>query len=253
MSKNEKGYSAVQAVLLLVIVALIGFVGWYVWQAQHVVNKNLENASLNQSAIRKPKQTATQVKSTPETYEGWKSYTLTHEKLTFKFPANWMLVDESTDQKVNCTPVSECGPMDQVAVKDPLGNFIVGLQTFINIIPQFKLGETGKDCPLATNNCRQYESTAVSVANKQMFLIVRGQTTYDGSGKRYEDIQMGLAKTKECVNECTFGLSPAKNMVNSDVRAYAQYVSTYKFIPYTKLRSDPNVVTARYILQSIKY
>jgi type II secretory pathway pseudopilin PulG len=44
MRKNEKGFSAVEALIVLVIVGLIGCVGWYVWQSQN--NNEKTNSSL---------------------------------------------------------------------------------------------------------------------------------------------------------------------------------------------------------------
>lgn len=38
---HEKGFSAVEAMLLLVIVSLVGFVGWYVWQKQSTQKHDL--------------------------------------------------------------------------------------------------------------------------------------------------------------------------------------------------------------------
>jgi cytoskeletal protein RodZ len=44
MKKNQKGFSAVEGLLILIIVGLIGFVGWYVWHANEKTNENLAAA-----------------------------------------------------------------------------------------------------------------------------------------------------------------------------------------------------------------
>lgn len=43
--KNQKGFGAVETILVLVIVGLIGGVGWYVWDAKKESDKSLNQAS----------------------------------------------------------------------------------------------------------------------------------------------------------------------------------------------------------------
>ncbi len=48
--KNQRGFSAVEGLLILVIVGLIGFTGWYVWQAKSNTEKTLNQASSTSSS-----------------------------------------------------------------------------------------------------------------------------------------------------------------------------------------------------------
>ena len=41
LQKNQSGFGAVEAILILVITGLIGFTGWYVYHAQQSTNKAL--------------------------------------------------------------------------------------------------------------------------------------------------------------------------------------------------------------------
>ena len=43
--KNQKGFTIIEGLLILVIVGLIGGVGWYVWQAKEKSDKSLDNAA----------------------------------------------------------------------------------------------------------------------------------------------------------------------------------------------------------------
>jgi len=53
MYKNQKGFSAIEAILILVIVGLIGFTGWYVWNSK----KKTENLYDNSTSLNIPKYT----------------------------------------------------------------------------------------------------------------------------------------------------------------------------------------------------
>lgn len=42
---NQKGFSAVEALLVIIILLLIGFTGYYVWHSQHETNKTYASAA----------------------------------------------------------------------------------------------------------------------------------------------------------------------------------------------------------------
>ncbi|MDB5163618.1 MAG: hypothetical protein JWS12_235 [Candidatus Saccharibacteria bacterium] len=73
---NSKGFSAVEALLILIIVGVIGFVGWYVYKSQKDTNKTLNNTS--QGASTPQKVTKTPTSSSPQ------SMTTTQKSLTVK-------------------------------------------------------------------------------------------------------------------------------------------------------------------------
>ena len=90
LQNNEKGFGAVEGILVLVIVVIIGAVGWFVW---HNHNKTTPASTTS------PVATTTPTTTTPKTvdpYAGWKSYTLKYEKLTLKYPSSWTVSDQST-------------------------------------------------------------------------------------------------------------------------------------------------------------
>jgi hypothetical protein len=66
--KNEKGFGAVEALLIIAIVVLIGFVGWYVWKNKNKLN-NANVPTISSTSSNKPaKSTSTKTTtSTPAT------------------------------------------------------------------------------------------------------------------------------------------------------------------------------------------
>jgi hypothetical protein len=49
MKINEKGFSAVEGLLILIIVSIIGGAGWYVWNANNKAQDSLDNADASSS------------------------------------------------------------------------------------------------------------------------------------------------------------------------------------------------------------
>ncbi len=77
MKKNQNGFSAVEALMITVIVAAVGFVGWYVWH--------------NRST------TAPNTKTVSEPSKELKSYTDPVFNYSFKYPADWKVSTEKDD------------------------------------------------------------------------------------------------------------------------------------------------------------
>lgn len=53
MKLNQKGFSAVEGFLVIVIVGMIGFTGWFMWNAQKKTNTALDNSTKSQSEPQK--------------------------------------------------------------------------------------------------------------------------------------------------------------------------------------------------------
>jgi len=85
LHKDNKGFSAVETIMIPVIVILIGLVGWLVYKNNHKTNVATSNT----------KSTSTTTTTTSDPYAGWKTGTTKYEKLSYKYPSNWNLVDNS--------------------------------------------------------------------------------------------------------------------------------------------------------------
>lgn len=94
MSKNQKGFGAIEAIIVVVLVAVVGYIGWYVW--------NQNNKPADQNTVTNNNQP-----SKADTYAGWLACSDTTLGITFKYPANWSTVgtgkDNSCDIKVDAS------------------------------------------------------------------------------------------------------------------------------------------------------
>jgi type II secretory pathway pseudopilin PulG len=89
--KNQKGFSIIEAILILVIVGMIGGIGWYVWSAQNKVNQTLNKAdSVSNSApkVTTKAKTSTSTKNETLNTTNWSMYTNTQFKYSYKYPNN---------------------------------------------------------------------------------------------------------------------------------------------------------------------
>jgi len=88
--RNSLGFSAVEALLILVVVGILGFSGWFVYHSQKVANKDYNYSS---SAASKT--------ATVNPYAGWKQYCSDAGSACFKYPATWSAsTSESEDPNI---------------------------------------------------------------------------------------------------------------------------------------------------------
>lgn len=80
MNKNQRGFSAVEMLVILVIVGFIGVAGFYVYSSRKDAASNRESNSSNQDAAEDEDKAAT-VK------DGYKAYE--DSNLSLQHPANW--------------------------------------------------------------------------------------------------------------------------------------------------------------------
>lgn len=90
----ETGFSAVEALLILVIIGLLGFTGWYVWHAKQSADKTLTADNSTVPSFKKKNSTGA-----PNPYAGWKSYSSTVGGYSFKYPSNWVIATENANNK----------------------------------------------------------------------------------------------------------------------------------------------------------
>lgn len=63
MKKNEKGFSVVEILIVLVVVGLIGGTGWYVWQPKHKTTENNKSTTNSTPATEQKATDNPEVKS----------------------------------------------------------------------------------------------------------------------------------------------------------------------------------------------
>lgn len=80
MSNRQDGFGLAGCLIVLVVLAAIGFAAWHVWSPK---DKNPAATETTSSV------------ATTDPYAGWKTYTSSFEKLSFKYPASWTTKDIS--------------------------------------------------------------------------------------------------------------------------------------------------------------
>ncbi|MBP9852656.1 MAG: hypothetical protein QG629_73 [Patescibacteria group bacterium] len=72
MVKSQKGFTAIEGLLVIILVGILGFTGWFVWNSQRQTNKTTEQTvtsgfvAKKKTAITKPVETA--INTTDENY-----------------------------------------------------------------------------------------------------------------------------------------------------------------------------------------
>jgi hypothetical protein len=89
--EQKQGISAFLVILIIVLVALIAGGGVWWWMSK----KSTATTTTSTTAITAKTTTTT---STAET-AGWKTYTSSQYKLSFKYPSDW-IVDEQTEEQI---------------------------------------------------------------------------------------------------------------------------------------------------------
>lgn len=81
--KNEKGFSAFEIILVIVLVALIGAVSWLVYKDHHKTTAVNTTNNSTKSTTANP-------------YAGWNSCTDNSEGITIKYPSTWKATGASS-------------------------------------------------------------------------------------------------------------------------------------------------------------
>ena len=78
MKQNQKGFTLVEVLLLIIALTLIVFTGWYVWN-----NRDKDQPTTN--AIK----STVKSKATPDPTADWKPFTSAEGKYSLRYPSDW--------------------------------------------------------------------------------------------------------------------------------------------------------------------
>lgn len=90
MKKNQKGFSAVEGILILVIIGVLGFVGWYVRDSKKEVDKTSQASSATST---KPKLNSFSAISPVE--GALSTYISTSKIYSLDYPSDWSVTETS--------------------------------------------------------------------------------------------------------------------------------------------------------------
>lgn len=218
-SSRSNGFSTVEAILLLVIVgALAGAVYLF-----HVRQPDAKKSDVTQAASQQSYQ------ATVDKYAGWKTYTLTHEKITFRYPSTWQLQDESNQPDV---------PAESDYVKLTGSDAIEG-DTF-----KMELYAGNFDFTLPSGGLHVKSAVSVNVAGKQGWLIA-----YDGNAAGTQVLDTELSQSKD---KLTFFATKNVDAGAAQLRADVQFGSA---MPHdlTQVQGSKDYQDAKLVIDSLRY
>jgi len=85
MKLNQKGFSALELILIVAVVVLIGVVGWLIYNDQSKTKATNQQNTTNQNS--------TKTTTDNDPYEGWKTYS--DSSVALRYPVGWTVKDLS--------------------------------------------------------------------------------------------------------------------------------------------------------------
>lgn len=85
LKQNEKGFSAVELILVFVVIVLMGVVGWMVYKNHH--KQAVKVITVTKTVVAPYKSISTTVNP----YSGWKTYNLATLGISFQYPSSWVV------------------------------------------------------------------------------------------------------------------------------------------------------------------
>lgn len=121
--KNQKGFSAVEAILVLIIVILICVVGWLIYEKQHKTTTTKATAAQSNNVASATRPASKPSKQTTNLYAGWETYCSSYGGLCLKYPPSWTV-------KTTSEPTSTAKKTDKAEITSPSGNVTVEYQPY---------------------------------------------------------------------------------------------------------------------------
>ena len=248
LRNNEKGFGAVEGLLIVVIVVLIGVVGWFVYKNH---NKTTNNTTTSNTATTAPTKTA----STPQSvdpYAGWKTYTSPDEKFTLKYPTDWTVSNESASGILK-ESIDLWGP----------NNFRLNY-TLVKYDSTFTVSEAQKEAqavgnpdPVKDNAYNVISNFTPNNLSKALYVVSTSSDVGEAGGP-VNNIEVAEYKTYQGQPLGYPGYYVSKNNTGYMVQWYGGYsklVPSYGPVgmPTTTFLAKSEVKTATLILKSVSY
>ena len=99
MKSNQKGFTIVEILIVIVIIGLVATVSWLVYDRQK--NRSISVSKVQPISSQEIKETPKQEKEkVADPYEGWKTYSDVKLGYAFKYPAEWVVTPVNYGDKL---------------------------------------------------------------------------------------------------------------------------------------------------------
>jgi Tfp pilus assembly protein PilE len=240
LKNNHSGFSALEVILVVIIIGLLGTVGWLVYKNHNkktnaaVVNKNINNKNTFSS----------NTPSTVNPYAGWKSYTLMNEKITFQYPSDWTLFDNSNSTNASGSQQNT----DSVSLNAPGASKVSSTLSIED-------GVNGNDVPLS--NLIYTNPVDVKFADKDNYLVFAG-TAHPGQDLNGIGCSV-LVSSLPTTSSSAANLPLAKNVLDNNGNNNIYIVAcespgkTFTKSTIDQAINDPVFNTNKLIIESMHY
>ena len=227
--KNNKGFTLVEVLLLIVVLILVGGLGYLGYKQ---VNKK-STASTSSTNAKTAKTAAV------DPYAGWKTSSLKYEKLSFKYPSNWTLADDSKPYSSSPEDYRCLKPgWDLVTLTSPYGSKVT-------------MGGPRLSCGGGGFGGGQFSLSGhepIKFAGSDIFLVYPGPDVSEAilsetATPTAVELYRGGVTTKNISNDFKPGVSVYYNYayINANDNSYAA------------MQADPDLALAKKIFESTSY
>lgn len=114
MAEKQKGFGAIEFILVIVAIGIVGFAGWFVWNSQKQMSKTLDDSNKGSSSAASTEQTGAAV---PDSDASLVPISVEGGHATVYAPKNWKVTNgDANDQSGLFATVKITSPDSKVAV-----------------------------------------------------------------------------------------------------------------------------------------
>lgn len=166
---DQQGFSAVEVLLVLVIVALVGAEGLFVYKNQHKTTTTSVAATTAKSTLT-PARTTT---APTNPYASWTTYTSKLEKVSIKYPADWTVINNGDLPSIPNSTYKE----EYLSIESPAETLSTGKQVRANVtLSTATSGLTAGDC----HGLAVHFATPMSVSGRNLTMVALDSATAPG-------------------------------------------------------------------------
>lgn len=212
MKKNQKGFSVIEVLVVIVVVGLLGAVGWLVYDRQS--SKSVDKPVIQASTTQK-QETSKQEEKTIDPFEGWQAFNNSKLKFTFQHPSDWesVVFDENGMFSVTLTApgtTATDGPYEEITNGAKI--YTSCPNTAYTSLDQFK-----KESSIYTGSSTDKHKVTVNGADAEQYVVGN-----EGPGKRITTFFAGKQMCDVAIQESVYKKAEFS-------KVYDQLVGSIKF------------------------